>query len=108
MAAGPDSFNYLTTEDILSVHELVVESNEDTEAGVASTGDIEYTVEHMRANTLHRSNRNTKRLSSSGCHESWTLNESRTASNLTGPRATVTANRTIITRTRVVRSKNGR
>ncbi|WP_324756271.1 type II toxin-antitoxin system death-on-curing family toxin [Haloarcula sp. GH36] len=48
MAAGPDSFNYLTTEDILSIHELVVESNEDTETGVASTGDIEYAVEHIR------------------------------------------------------------
>ena len=48
MAVGPDSLNYLTTEDILSIHELVVESNEDTEAGVASTGDIEYAVEHIR------------------------------------------------------------
>ena len=48
MAAGPESLNYLTTADILSIHELVVESNEDTEAGVASAGDIEYAVEHIR------------------------------------------------------------
>ncbi|MFD1587883.1 type II toxin-antitoxin system death-on-curing family toxin [Halorientalis brevis] len=48
MAEGSDSFNYLATDDILAIHELIVESNEDTEAGVASTGDIEYAVEHIR------------------------------------------------------------
>jgi death-on-curing protein len=48
MATGPDSLNYLTTADILSIHDLVVESNEDTETGVASPGDIEYAVEHIR------------------------------------------------------------
>lgn len=48
MAAGSDSTNYLATADILAIHELIVESNEDTEAGVASPGDIEYAVEHVR------------------------------------------------------------
>ena len=48
MAEGPDSLNYLATEDILAIHELVVESNEDTAAGVASPGDIEYAIEHIR------------------------------------------------------------
>ena len=48
MAEGPDSLNYLATDDILAIHELVVESNEDTTAGVTSAGDIEYAVEHIR------------------------------------------------------------
>lgn len=39
-----DSINHLSTEDILMIHELIVESNEATEAGVSSPGDIEYTV----------------------------------------------------------------
>jgi len=48
MAEGADSLNYLSTDDILAIHELVVESNEDTAAGVARSGDIEYAVEHIR------------------------------------------------------------
>jgi hypothetical protein len=31
MAGQSDSTNYITTDDILAIHELIVESNEDTD-----------------------------------------------------------------------------
>jgi len=40
--------NYLSADDVLTIHELIVESNEDTEPGVSSRGDVEYAVEFVR------------------------------------------------------------
>lgn len=34
MSEESDSVNYLSTDDILAVHELIVESNEETEPGI--------------------------------------------------------------------------
>ena len=42
-----ESISYLSADDIRDIHELIVESNADTAAGVSSPGDIEYTVEHI-------------------------------------------------------------
>lgn len=44
MSEDSDAISYLSVDDILAIHELIVESNEDTEAGVASPGDVDYTV----------------------------------------------------------------
>lgn len=48
MSEESDSVNYLSTDDILAIHELIVESNEDTEPGISSQGDVAYTVENVR------------------------------------------------------------
>jgi death-on-curing family protein len=48
MDEDPKSISYLSAEDIRDIHELIVESNAETPAGVASPGDIEYTVGHIR------------------------------------------------------------
>ncbi|MDL0126091.1 type II toxin-antitoxin system death-on-curing family toxin [Halobacterium salinarum] len=48
MDADPESISYLSAADIRDIHELIVESNAETTAGVASPGDIEYTVEHIQ------------------------------------------------------------
>lgn len=48
MSEESDSVNYLSTDDILAIHELIVESNEETEPGISSRGDIEYALEHVR------------------------------------------------------------
>jgi death-on-curing protein len=48
MSEESDSVNYLSTDDILAIHELIVESNEDTEPGIPSPGDVAYAVEHVR------------------------------------------------------------
>ncbi|ESS10293.1 MAG: hypothetical protein A07HR60_02307, partial [uncultured archaeon A07HR60] len=48
MDEDPESISYLSAEDIRDIHELIVESNAETPAGVASPGDIEYTVEHIQ------------------------------------------------------------
>jgi death-on-curing protein len=48
MSEESDSVNYLSTDDILAIHELIVESNEDTEPGISSPGNIEYVIEHIR------------------------------------------------------------
>lgn len=42
------SISYLSAADIRDIHELIVESNADTAAGLSSPGDIEYTVEHIQ------------------------------------------------------------
>lgn len=39
--------DYLTVTDILTIHEVIVESSEETTPGVASRGDIEYVVEYV-------------------------------------------------------------
>ncbi|WP_435349235.1 hypothetical protein [Haloarchaeobius sp. HRN-SO-5] len=44
MSEDSGSLSYLSADDILAIHELIVESNEDTEAGVASPGDVDFTV----------------------------------------------------------------
>lgn len=43
-----ESISYLSADDIHDIHELIVESNAETTAGVASPGDIEYAVEHIQ------------------------------------------------------------
>lgn len=48
MDEEPESISYLSAADIRDIHELIVESNAETTAGVASPGDIEYTVEHIQ------------------------------------------------------------
>ena len=42
MAGG--EFEYLTVEDILTLHETIVHSDDSTEPGVHSRGDIQYTI----------------------------------------------------------------
>jgi death-on-curing protein len=44
MSEDHDNINHLSSEDVLAIHELIVESNDETEPGVASPGDIEYIV----------------------------------------------------------------
>ncbi|ELY91955.1 type II toxin-antitoxin system death-on-curing family toxin [Natrinema altunense] len=41
--------SYLSAADIRDIHELIVESNAETTAGVSSSGDLEYAVEHIQA-----------------------------------------------------------
>ncbi|WP_226023631.1 type II toxin-antitoxin system death-on-curing family toxin [Halomicrobium salinisoli] len=48
MGEEPEAINYLSAADIRDIHELIVESNTDTEAGISSPGDIEYAVEHVQ------------------------------------------------------------
>ncbi len=39
---------HLTTRDVLTVHEVIVESSRVTPPGVVAPGDIEYVVEHVQ------------------------------------------------------------
>jgi death-on-curing protein len=55
MVDDGDSITYLTVEDILALHELVVESNPDTEPGVSAPGDIEYAVSSIKSEPFGRS-----------------------------------------------------
>jgi death-on-curing family protein len=48
MGEKSESISYLSVDDILDIHELIVESNAETTAGVTSPGDIEYAVEHIQ------------------------------------------------------------
>lgn len=48
MSEHPGSTSFLSTEDILAIHELVVEANEDTEPGVSSRGGVEFAVEYVQ------------------------------------------------------------
>jgi len=48
MGEESESISYLSAADIRDIHELIVESNSETTAGVSSPGDIEYTVEHIQ------------------------------------------------------------
>ena len=48
MDGDSGSTRYLSADDILTVHELIVESNDDTEPGVSSHGDVEYAVDAIR------------------------------------------------------------
>jgi len=43
-----ESISYLSAADIRDIHELIVESNAETAAGISSPGDIEYAVEHIQ------------------------------------------------------------
>ena len=47
MGEESESISYLSAADIRDIHELIVESNAETTAGVSSPGDIDYTVEHI-------------------------------------------------------------
>lgn len=46
--ACDEVIEYLTSEDVLAIHEVIVESNADTEPGVSSRGDVEYVIEFVR------------------------------------------------------------
>ncbi|MFC5134010.1 MULTISPECIES: type II toxin-antitoxin system death-on-curing family toxin [Haloferacaceae] len=48
MDGDSESTRYLSADDILTIHELIVESNDDTEPGVSSRGDVEYAVDAIR------------------------------------------------------------
>lgn len=48
MGEESESISYLSADDIHDIHELIVESNAETTAGVSSPGDIEYVVEHIQ------------------------------------------------------------
>jgi death-on-curing protein len=48
MGEERESISDLSAADIRDIHELIVESNADTEAGISSPGDIEYTVDHIQ------------------------------------------------------------
>lgn len=41
-------FEYLSVDDILTLHEVIVENSDETEPGISARGDVEYTVEHIR------------------------------------------------------------
>jgi death-on-curing protein len=44
-----ESFEYLTVADVLAIHEVIVESSDETTAGVSSEGDVEYALEHVES-----------------------------------------------------------
>lgn len=46
MAGG--ELEYLTVQDILTLHETIVQADDSTEPGVSSRGDIQYTVSSVR------------------------------------------------------------
>jgi death-on-curing protein len=48
MGEESESISYLSAADIRDIHELIVESNAKTTAGVSSLDDIDYTVEHIQ------------------------------------------------------------
>jgi death-on-curing protein len=48
MSEDSESVRYLSAEDVLAMHELIVESNADTEPGVTSPGDVKYAVEAIQ------------------------------------------------------------
>lgn len=54
MSEESDPVTYLSVDDVLAIHELIVESNEDTEPGISSRGDVEYVVEHVREGHFRR------------------------------------------------------
>ena len=43
-----EPISYLSAADIRDIHELIVESNAETTAGVSAAGDIEYAAEHIQ------------------------------------------------------------
>lgn len=45
---GGGNVEYLTVEDILTLHETIVQADDSTEPGVRSRGDIQYTVTTVR------------------------------------------------------------
>lgn len=48
MSESDDELVYLGVEDVLTLHEVVVENGPDTEPGVANRGDVSYAVDHVR------------------------------------------------------------
>ncbi|MGZ0747989.1 type II toxin-antitoxin system death-on-curing family toxin [Haloparvum sp. AD34] len=41
-------FDYLSVDDILTLHEVIVENSDETEPGISARGSLEYTAEHIR------------------------------------------------------------
>lgn len=54
MSEESDRVSHLSVDDVLAIHELIVESNEDTEPGISSRGDVEYAIEHVREGKFGR------------------------------------------------------
>ena len=48
MAGSDENLEYPTVRDVLTIHEVIVESDVDTEPGVSTRGDIEYTLESIQ------------------------------------------------------------
>lgn len=48
MSGPEDEFEYLGVDDILTIHEVIVETNDETEPGVSTPGDIEYAIDYVR------------------------------------------------------------
>ncbi|MFC6904767.1 type II toxin-antitoxin system death-on-curing family toxin [Halalkalicoccus tibetensis] len=46
--ARDEAIEHLTSEDVLTIHEVIVESNDATEPGVSSRGDVDYVIEFVR------------------------------------------------------------
>jgi death-on-curing protein len=44
-----ESFEYLTVADVLAIHEVIVESSDETTPGVSSEGDVEYALERVES-----------------------------------------------------------
>lgn len=47
-----DELEYLSVEDVLAIHEVIVESSTETEPGVTSRGNIEYALEHVQSGLI--------------------------------------------------------
>lgn len=45
---GDDDLEYLSAADVLTIHEVIVETSPETTAGVSNRGDVEYVVEFVR------------------------------------------------------------
>lgn len=48
MSGPEDEFEYLSVEDILTIHEVIAETSDETEPGVSASGDVEYAVDYIR------------------------------------------------------------
>lgn len=48
MTENDEGLVYLDVEDVLNLHEVVVENGPDTEPGIANRGDVSYAVNHVR------------------------------------------------------------
>ena len=54
MAESDVDLEYLTVEDILTIHDVIVETSDETEPGVSSRGDVEYVVDFVREGHFDR------------------------------------------------------
>jgi death-on-curing protein len=45
---GDDDLEYLSADDVVTIHEVIVETSPETTAGVSDRGDVEYVVAFVR------------------------------------------------------------